>query len=102
VGLVQSLLPRLEEKMDLHRRLKSDVITHRAWIIFLGLTAMIAIGLTGFVIVRRLHKQARLRRPATAYFPSVSVESRFGGGFGGGAMAEIAFGPDTSSRSAKM
>jgi hypothetical protein len=60
--------------------------------IFGALTAALAVGSMAVLIAMRLVKRARIRRPTAVYFPSVSVESRFGGGFGGGAIAEVQFG----------
>jgi hypothetical protein len=92
VALIETLLPRLDGKVRLQQKLKREVVSGGQWFAFLAVVGLAVAGSLAFLVVRRQVRRSRRRQPAPVFFPSVSVESRFGGGFGGGVMAEIHFG----------
>jgi len=100
-AVIESLVPKIEERLKVERRLTDKLISRQQWNVLGGVA--IACGGLGLVAwaARRLGKSSLLAAPEPAFFPTVVVEQRFGGGFGGGTVAEVRFGPRGAERSAR-
>jgi hypothetical protein len=91
VALVETLLPLLEGKVAIQRRLQREVISAEQWWVFGAVAAALLLMLVVFLVVWRLRQRVRAALPPPAFFPTVTVAARFGAGFGGGSMAEVRF-----------
>jgi TPM domain len=91
LALVQTLLPLLKGKVAVQRRLQHETISTQQWWVFGGVAAALILIFFSFVLARGFKRTADAARPVPAFFPTVAVEPRFGGGYGGGSMAEVKF-----------
>jgi hypothetical protein len=90
--VIENLAPRLSTAMAQHRELTKHRISPRAWWIFGGVAVAVVALLALTALARALHRRRLLvTAPEPRYFPTVSVDERFGGPFGGGVIAEVHF-----------
>ena len=92
LAILVLLLLRITYRVAQHRELTKHRIHPRAWWIFGGVTLAVGSLLALTVAARALHRRHRLATaPEPRYFPTVVVDERFGGPFGGGVIAEVSF-----------
>ena len=99
VMVMENLAPRLSAAMAQHRELTKHRIHPRVWWIFGGVTLAMGALLALTAAARALHRRhRRATAPEPRYFPTVVVDERFGGPFGGGVIAEVSFRAPASAR----
>ena len=91
LSVVQHLAAQIHSALASRPSAASNTSTFRAWIVFgavLGACALLGLGV---LVAFRPGRRVSSNRLEPAFFPTVAVEPRFGGGFAGGVAAEVQF-----------
>ena len=90
-GLVTRFVPAVAAELDKADRLRTQPFRGRARNIFLGVSALGGVIIVIGWFVQRASRSRLVAGLPPAFFPSVTVDARFGGAFGGGSVAEVTF-----------
>ncbi len=90
-GLVTRFVPAVVAELETADRLRTQPFRGRARNVFLGVSALGGVIIVIGWLVQRASRSRIVTGLPPAFFPSVSVDPRFGGAFGGGSVAEVTF-----------